>query len=299
MAYLLQQVLNAVPLAAFYAALAFGYALVFGMTRRVDITYGALFAFAGQMFVLFTDRGWSHYYLVLPAALGMGAMAALCYTLGSSWLISRHILRPLSHHSPNAVIVASLAVLILLSETARLVSGAREIWLSPFLNQRLVVMTAADGFTVSLTVIQLINTGLMAAMVGAGAIVMRFSRVGRIWRAVAEDDQAARFCGIDADLVFVCACLSASVVAALCGILASSYYGTMDFGAGLVFGVKVALIAAVGGQSNPLRSALGAAGVALAETLWSGYGPVLWKDFVITGSLVLLLVSTRKESLIP
>jgi branched-chain amino acid transport system permease protein len=39
--------------------------------------------------------------------------------------------------------------------------------------------------------------------------------------------------------------------------------------------------------------------VALAETLWSGYGSILWKDFVVTGSLVLLLVSTRRESLIP
>jgi len=49
MAYLLQQLANAVPLAALYATLAFGYSIAFGVMKRADITYGALFAFAGQM----------------------------------------------------------------------------------------------------------------------------------------------------------------------------------------------------------------------------------------------------------
>jgi branched-chain amino acid transport system permease protein len=255
MIYLLQQVLNAVPLAALYAALAFGYSLVFGMTRRVDITYGALFAFAGQIFVLFADTGWSHYYLVLPAALGMGALAAFVHTIGSGWLIGRHIMRPLYQGSANAVIVASLAVLIILSETARLASNAREIWLSPFLNQRVMMAVGADGFAVSLTVVQIVNATLMILMVAVGAAVMHFSRLGRLRRAVAQDSQAARFCGVDADLVFLCSFVVAAGVAAICGVLATSYYGTMGFGAGMVFGVKVALIAAVGGQSHPLRAA--------------------------------------------
>ena len=54
MGYLLQQLANAVPLAALYAALAFGYSLAFGVTKRADITYGAMFAFAGQILLLAT-----------------------------------------------------------------------------------------------------------------------------------------------------------------------------------------------------------------------------------------------------
>ena len=52
MAYFFQQVANAVPVAALYAALAFGYSIAFAVTRRADVGYGALFAFAAQMFVL-------------------------------------------------------------------------------------------------------------------------------------------------------------------------------------------------------------------------------------------------------
>jgi branched-chain amino acid transport system permease protein len=88
MAYLLQQLANAVPLAALYAALAFGYAVAFGVMKRADITYGALFAFAGQMLVLFTDVGYTRMFLILPAALAFGALIALSYTLGTSFLIA-------------------------------------------------------------------------------------------------------------------------------------------------------------------------------------------------------------------
>ncbi len=89
MAYLLQQLANAVPLAALYAALAFGYAVGFGVTRRADIAYGALYAFSGQLLLLFTDVGYTRMILVLPAALAFGAAVSFAYTMGagssSSW----------------------------------------------------------------------------------------------------------------------------------------------------------------------------------------------------------------------
>lgn len=63
MAYFLQQLLNAVPVAALYAVLAFGYAIAFSVTKRADVTYGAIFAFAGQTCLLLltsagTGCGW-------------------------------------------------------------------------------------------------------------------------------------------------------------------------------------------------------------------------------------------------
>ena len=80
MAYLLQQLANAVPVAALYAALAFGYAIAFGVTKRADITYGAIFAFSGQILLLFTDLGYNRLWLILPAALAMGTLFSLIYS---------------------------------------------------------------------------------------------------------------------------------------------------------------------------------------------------------------------------
>ena len=298
MAYLLQQVANAIPLAALYAALAFGYSIAFGVTRRADITYGALFAFAGQMLLLFTDVGYTRLILILPAALAFGAAISVLYTMGAGLLVGRSIMQPLSKKSPNTVIVAALGVMIVLMETARLASNTRSLWLPPFLSEPIVFWS--DGaFQVTLTEIQLINTALMAVIVLIGAAIMRYSRWGRVWRAVTDDALAAELCGTSAGRVFLVAYGISALVATLCGLLSTSYYGTMDFGAGLMFGLKVLLIAAVGGYSDPLKSAGGAAALGLFETMWSAYGPFVWRDLVIFTLLVFLLVLSRRERAIP
>ncbi|MCO6177776.1 branched-chain amino acid ABC transporter permease [Ciceribacter sp. RN22] len=298
MAYLLQQLANAVPVAALYAALAFGYSLAFAMTRRADITFGALFAFAGQIYVFFAHAGWNQLYLVLPAALALGAAASLLYTFGAAVLIGRHVMLPLRRASPNTVIVASLGVLVVLEEMVRIAMESRGLWLSPFLNRE-VVFWADGGFKVTLTLIQLLNAAIMVSLVFVGHLLLTRTRLGRVWRGVADDPLAAEMCGTDARAVFVWSYVASAAIAAVCGVLATSYYGTMDFGAGLMFGLKVVLVAAAGGYSVPLRSALGAAAVALAETLWSGYGPILWRDLVIAGGLVTVLVISRQERAIP
>jgi branched-chain amino acid transport system permease protein len=152
---------------------------------------------------------------------------------------------------------------------------------------------------VVLTEMQLINTALMCSFVAIGAVILKRTSWGRAWRAVTDDPKAAELCGVSATSVFLTAYAAAILMAALCGILSTAYYGTMDFGAGLMFGLKVLMVAAVGGYSDPLKSAGGAAGLGLVETLWTAYGPFLWRDFVVFSLLVLLLVLSRRERVIP
>ena len=298
MAYFLQQLASALPIAALYALLAFGYSIAFAVTRRADLTYGALFGFSGQMFLLFSDFGWSRLWLVLPAALAVGAVAALLYSLGAGFLIGRSVMRPLAERSANTVVVASLGVAIALMELSRIAAETRSIWLPPFLNAPVVLWSGA-GYPVTLTVIQLLNTALMLLVVGGSHLFLLRSAWGRSWRAVSEDAGAAALCGIDGVRVFVVAYGFSALLAAVSGILATSYYGTMDFGAGLIFGVKVLFIAAIGGGAGPLLAAAGAAAMGLAETLWGAYGPILWRDVAIFTALVILLVLTRRETLRP
>ncbi|WP_411035226.1 branched-chain amino acid ABC transporter permease [Shinella sp. BYT-45] len=298
MAYFLQQIANAVPVAALYAALAFGYSIAFSVTRRADVGYGALFAFSAQMFVLFSGYGWNGLWLVLPAALAFGAAMALLYGVGAGLLVGRHVMRPLAFSSDNTVVVAALGVVLVLMETARLASDTRSLWLPPLLAAP-VVFWDDPAFPVTLTVLQLANTLAMLLIVALGHAFLIRSAWGRRWRAVSEDRMAAELCGVDAAGVYLSAYAAAALVAGLTGILAVSYYGNMDFGAGLVFGVKVLFIAAIGGAGAPLLSALGGAAMGFAETLWSAYGDFLWRDLVIFSALVLLLVIFRRERLVP
>lgn len=298
MPYLLQLLINALPLASLYACLAFGYALAFGMTRRADITFGALFAFAGQICLLVTDWGWNELYLVLPAALALGVLGGGAYGVLAGWAVARHVMAPLHRRSPNAVIVAGLAVVILLSETARLALDTRSLWLPPLWNDAIALVTV-DGERVSLTGMQIVIVLLQIALLSVGQTLLVFTRAGRVWKAVSQDTLASRLSGIDADRVFVVTLVIAAAIASFAGLSATYLYGTMDFGSGLMFGLKVVLIAAAGGHSRPLHSAAGAAAMGVAETLWSGYGPMIWRDAVIISALVLILVFSRRERIIP
>jgi branched-chain amino acid transport system permease protein len=298
MAYFLQQLASALPIAALYALLAFGYSIAFSVTRRADLTYGALFGFAGQIFLLFSDFAWNRLWLVLPAALAVGAVSALVYTLGAGLLIGRSIMHRLAATSANTVVVVSLAIALVLMELSRIAAQTRSLWLPPFLNAP-VTLFADPHFPVTLTVVQLLNTGLMLALVAGAHLFLAHSAWGRAWRAVSDDAGAAALCGVDGRRVFIAAYGFSALLAAIAGILATAYYGTMDFGAGIVFGVKVLFIAAIGGQTAPVLAAVGAAAMGLSETLWSAYGPMLWRDFAIFSFLVLLLVLTRREQFQP
>lgn len=293
MAYFLQQLISAIPPACLYAALAFGYALAFGLTRRADFTHGAMFAFGGQIFVLFFAWGWTALWLVLPAALALAATLTLVYAAGIGFLVARFVMRPLAWVGPNAVIVGSLGLMIALMEGARLAADTRSIWIAPFLNQPVTVLPDPD-FPVRITVIQLLGSGLLLALVAAGMAVIAFGRAGRLWRAVRDDAFAASLVGVDSARVFVATYALAALSAALVGIVATTWYGTMDVGASLIFGLKVVFIAAIGGPASPVMAALGGAGIALAETLWSAYGPIAWRELVIFSAMVFVLV-TRVE----
>jgi branched-chain amino acid transport system permease protein len=227
-------------------------------------------------------------YLVLPAALGLGLLSGFAYALLAGYWNARHVMMPLNRHSPNAVIVASLGMVLLLSEGARLALDTRSLWLPP-MGQQFVTLFLVDGVSLGLTRLQILHVGLMLALVAAGHWLLTVSRAGRLWQAVCQDPLAARLVGVDADRIFVLALMGAASMAALGGLSATALYGTMDFGAGLMFGLKVVLIAAVGGSSHPLRSALGAAAVGFAEQIWGAYGPQIWRDAVIISALIWLL----------
>ena len=297
MNYLLQLIANAVPLASLYAALAFGYAVAFAVTKRADITYGAIFAFSGHLYLMVAHLGWNELRLVLPAALALGTLAALSGGVATGVLSGRVIVEPLVKASPNAVIVASLGLVLVLMEGARLAAGTRELWLPPLMKSS-VVLWDAGRFSVTLTVLQCLSVMILLAVIGIGSVFLSRSTWGMHWRAVSEDPRAAELCGVDARAVFVTAYAVAAFIASISGVLATSYYGTMDFGAGLIFGLKVVLIAAAGGHAQPARAAAGAAAIGLAETLWAGYGPIVWRDLFIVSALVVVLVMSRRQRLI-
>ena len=294
MHYFLQQLLNGFHSGALYALLAFGYALTNGVLHRTNLAHGPVFAFAGQMMILIAVFGWNVLWLTLPATIGLGIAAGFAYAALTGSILSRSVFLPLADRSPNAIVVATLGVSLVLMELGRIAAETRDFWLPPLLASP-VILAKADGFEVTLTVIQLLNCTVAALAIALSGFVLSRSRFGRSWRAVSDDTLAAAMCGIDVRGIFHGAVLGGALTAALAGILAALYYGNISFGAGLVYGLKVLFITAVGGYREPILAALGAACFGVAESLWSGYFPIEWRDAWMFLFLVALLVLRPSE----
>lgn len=293
MPYFLQQLLNGFHSGALYALLAFGYVLTNGVLKRTNLAHGPLFAFAGQTLILFAVFGWNVLWLTLPATIALGIFAALAYAALTATILSRSVFSPLAAASPNAIVVATLGAGIVLMELARIAADTRDFWLPPMLSQPVIFLTAGN-FPVTLTVIQLANCLVAIIAITLATIVLSRSRLGRFWKAISDDPAAAALCGVDVRGVFHAAVLGGAFFAALAGALAALYYGNIGFGAGLVYGLKVLFVTAAGGYRDPLRAATGAFCFGVAESLWSGYFPVEWRDGWMFAFLAALLVLTRR-----
>ncbi len=289
MLYFLQQVLNGLHNGALYALLAFGYALTNGVLHRTNLAYGAIFAFCGQVTILVAVFGWYVLFLTLPATVALGVFAALAYAALVSDVLARRVFAPLAERSPNTIVTATLGVSIVLMELVRIAAETKDFWLPPMLATP-IVFAGGDGFRVTLTAIQLVNCVVIALLIAVGGVVLGGSRYGRFWRAVSDDPGAAALSGVDVGRVFRASVLAGSLAAAAAGILAALYYGNISFGTGLVFGLKVLFVTAVGGYRSPVWAALGAMAFGMTEALWSGYFPLEWRDAWIFAFLVTMLV---------
>lgn len=289
MLYFFQQVLNGLHSGALYALLAFGYALTNGILHRTNLAYGAVFAFSGQTMILAAVYGWQVLWLTLPATVAFGVALAFGYALLVSTVLSRNVFEPLADRSPNTIAAATLGVLLVLSELARIAADTKDFWLPPMLAEP-VVFAERPGFQATLTAIQLIDCAVAVTALAAGGRLLARSRFGREWRAVSDDPHAARLCGVDTRAVFRAAVLGGGLAAALAGVLAGLYYGNISFGTGLVYGLKILFITAVGGYLSPVRAAAGGVVFGLAESLWAGYFPIEWRDAWMFLFLVAMLV---------
>ncbi|KXF77975.1 branched-chain amino acid ABC transporter permease [Paramesorhizobium deserti] len=288
MSYFLQLLASGLHVGALFALLAYAYVLVHGLTGRTDLSYGAVFAFSGQSFILATGFGWSVLWLTLPAALGFAALATLAACGVMAFAVARYIYRPLAGAPRTSMLVASLGFALFLVELSRLSAESRDYWLPPILSSP--VHIAGQAWSVTLTQLQVIEIIAVTIVIGLCQLVLEKTAAGRIWRSVSDDPLAAAFCGIDCTFVRTASLFASYALVALTGFLAALYYGSINFSTGLIFSLKILFVTVVGGFRSPLHAALGAMAVGVIDVLWKGYFSLLWSDAAVFILLVFLLV---------
>src|SRR5438876_4135628 len=133
MAFVLQQLINALALGSIYALMAIGLALIFGILRLINFAHGELLMI-GPYFVLVLS--------LLGVPFGVAVVLALLLAGATGIVMERLAYRPLRGAPDVSLLLTSLGVSIFLQNAAIMAfGGTSKAFAGPaFLDQRLPVM---------------------------------------------------------------------------------------------------------------------------------------------------------------
>lgn len=289
MDYLYQIVAGGLHNGMVYALLAYSYVLLFQVVPRPNLAHGSLFAFSGQVMVLGTNLAYNGLIFTFVSSVSFGLAAALLLSAAVLAAFSFVVVPRFAQRSPNAMIVTTLAIAIVLMEGVHIGAEGRDMWLPP-----LTTTTINLGMGAQISLVQVINIPAMLLLLGVCEFVLTSTSAGRCIRAVAEEPVAAALLGTDVAKVVSFTALASGLIAMAGGLLTLLYIGNMSFGAGLSYGIKVLFIAAAGGFTSPRNAAVTAFLFGEAESLWDGYLPIMWRETFMYSVLALMLVLNGK-----
>lgn len=287
--YALQALVNAVVMGCVYALVAIGFSLVHGVIGRINLALGDISTIAA--YAAFTG-------VVLLGAAGVGlwlvSMAAvLLAAIGVAVIVNlateRLVFRPLSGARTQAALIATVGLAICLREFVRLTQGSRDRWLQP-LPAEPYLLVAGFGHDVVISAAQMQVVGLTVAVCTGLMVMMTHSAFGRRYRACCDDFKMAALLGVNAGRTVALTFALSAVFAGTAGAIVTLYYGTVSAYMGAMLGFKALAAAVVGGMGSLAGAVLGGVLIALAESLWSAYLSMAYRDVAIFGLLAFILV---------
>jgi branched-chain amino acid transport system permease protein len=285
LAYALQMALDGLPLAAIYALLAAAYSLIYGLVGRINFAFGELAAAGG--------------YATAIAALAMAAAPpaplltagfALAAAVASLWgfASARCVFIPLRHAKGQQVLVATVGLALFLRELLRLAQGDRSSWMSPELNQPFALARAGEFIAVATPMAFFASATTL--LVGLSlVIIFRFSRMGREWRAYADDPLGAEMLGVSPAATTTRAFALSGALAGLAGATMTAAYGAVGYGLSWTLTLKALAAAIVGGIGSLPGAFLGGLIIGAVETSWSALFPIDYRDLAVYGLLVIFI----------
>jgi len=279
-----QLVWNGLFVGSFYALIALGYSMVYGIIKLLNFAHGDIYmlgAFVG--FAMLTSVG------VIPASMSITALLIvllLCMlvTGGIGVGIEYLAYRPLRNSPRLAVLITAVGASFTLEYGVSAVAGPNP--------KVFPVRLEGESFTVLGARISVPQIVLMVIavllMLGLNAYIQRTS-MGRAMRAIALDPKGSLLMGINVNKVITWTFFIGSALAGAAGVMAGAYYGKIDFLMGFIIGLKAFTAAVIGGIGNIKGAMLGGLLLGLLEAFGSQWLGGEWRDVFTFGVLIAFL----------
>jgi branched-chain amino acid transport system permease protein len=270
-------VVQGIFLGAFYAVLACGLSIMFGVMRIINLAHGDVAVLGAYVvFVIVDSTGMSPFVafvVALPVMIVLGYVLQLTILERS---LKSGILTPLLATFGLSIVIQNL-LLIKFSPDVRSLGGNAG-----------AVTTSSWQVTGGLSVSALGLVILVVAVLLFGALQLFLSRTPAGWkmRATAEDADAAELVGINSRDVYARATALAVAIAALGGLFLAirSVFDPLSGPTQLIFAFEAVVI---GGMGSLWGTLLGGLALGVAQTVGAQINP---EYSVLTGHLLFLAV---------
>ena len=283
---ILQQLANGLILGSFYALVALGYTMVYGIIKLLNFAHGDLYMVGGFVGFLILSAisgllGESWTAIVCSMVLSMLAVGLL------GVIIQRVAYRPMLKAPRLSILITALAVSIILSNGVMAITDGEYLAFHTDLGYE-----GLDFGNVFVSYTQLALVVSACLLMVSLTFFVNKTLYGKAMRAIAIDQDACKLMGINVNRIIALTFFIGSSLAAAAGVMAGVYYGSLHFSMGFVIGLKAFTAAVIGGIGSIPGAMLGGLLLGLLEAFGTQI-PFIgseWKDVFSFGLLILLLI---------
>jgi branched-chain amino acid transport system permease protein len=288
----LQNLINALQWGSFYALIALGYSMVYGVLLLINFAHGDIFMVGAYFGFFISAFLLGAYALKLPFILSpemiffLTLLLTMALTAGVGVTIERIAYRPLRRKGANrlyVVITALMVGLILENGNLALLGASRKNF--PELIPRVIYHWGEITFS-NLKIVVIATTLLVFLLL---QVVVRRTRWGLAMRAISYDRVAVPLMGIPVDSIIVVTFALGSALAAVAGILFALSYPVLEPYMGALIGWKAFIAAVVGGIGEIRGAFLGGFLLGFIEIFSATVFPSTYRDLISFGILMGIL----------
>ncbi|MGE0308329.1 MAG: branched-chain amino acid ABC transporter permease [Acidimicrobiia bacterium] len=248
----LQLYVSILEAATFGALVALAYTLVLASCRIFNFAIGAYAMVAAMVTVRVQEWGWS-----IPLGVVVGILIAGALGFASNYLVLRPIEASRLKAVENTIVVAFAALLFTLSQGVGWLFGREIARPKPLVAGPPIEWGGA--FIPRQTIVALVITAVV--FIAAG-VWFRFARSGRLFRAVGDNEDAARQIGIPIERMRSLGFILGGLIGGLAGMLYAPKAG-VSFDSSLAWSLFGFLVLVIGGTGKLIAPIIG--GIILAS----------------------------------